>query len=228
MGLQRFKIQGDEHVGLSRRDVIGRKGRTGHETGIVRIAQPMGFFDRIGIDAGEGFGRHVHERCHVLLYEIGLGVVVDFLKPRPQLRLRFREVHAHGPQRLILLFRMTGEADIGDDRRQQLQAGCPKEIVPYAAGAAAFAHDPRGDRSDILFLRPAMLTDPVQGIEPDIGIFRVEHDDITAGFNPVRLDHRRHLIGWIKYDQRAAPFQRRRNRHRRGLEAAGAGEHDAM
>ncbi|MCY1518774.1 hypothetical protein D9M68_534990 [compost metagenome] len=102
MGLQRIQVDVDEHIGLAGSKRVSREGRARHECGIVGIGQPVGFLDRIGVDAGEGFRRHVDEGGDVLLHEVRVRVVVDRLQPLAQFRLRFRQIGPNLPQGLDL------------------------------------------------------------------------------------------------------------------------------
>ena len=121
MGLQRLEVEIDEHVRLATGEIVGPEARSRHQGGIVGIGQPMGFLDRIGIDTGEGLGRHVDEGGDVFLDEGGVREVVDPLQPLAQFGFGFGEIGAHLAQRLMLRIGVTGKADIGDESGEQLQ-----------------------------------------------------------------------------------------------------------
>lgn len=56
------------------------------------------------------------------LHELRCRIVVDILQALSKFRLRFGQIAAYLAQRLLLFGSVPGQADIRDDRRQELQA----------------------------------------------------------------------------------------------------------
>ncbi|MCY1244151.1 hypothetical protein D9M72_572100 [compost metagenome] len=180
----------------------------------------MGFLHRVGIDAGKCLRCHVDECSDVFSHEVRARVCVNCLQTFAQLRFGLCEILANLPQRLVFLACVAREADIGNERGQQLQPGRPEEIVAHPDRATAVAHDPGGNRSNILLLGSAIPADPVECIEPRLGCLRVECPNVPAGGFAMIDHHWRHFIGRVEDDERASPFERCRYRYRGRLEAA--------
>src|SRR3954470_14136169 len=92
----------------------------------------------------------------------------------------------------------------------------------------ALGREPAHDGGDVLLGRRRARADPVEHVEAELGMARVEDGDRAATLAADRLDHIGDLAGWIETDHPAGPAPTGRHHRRDGFEAAGAGKDEAM
>src|SRR5436190_1910551 len=92
----------------------------------------------------------------------------------------------------------------------------------------ALGREPAHDGSHVLLRRRLARPDPVEHVEAEFGMARVEDGNRAAVLAADRLDHIGDLAGWIETHHPTSPAQTGRDHGRDGFEAAGAGKDEAM
>src|SRR3954471_21393423 len=92
----------------------------------------------------------------------------------------------------------------------------------------ALGCEPAHDGGHVLLRRRPACADPVEHVEAELGMARIEDGDRTTVLAADRLDHIGDLAGRIETHHPAGPAQTGRHHRRDGFEAAGAGKHEAM
>ncbi len=160
---------------------VGFEGVAGDERGIGLVGEPVSFLGGGRIDAGESLRRHVDEGSDEFFDELVRRRVVNVRQELFQVFFRFGENAAHRAQRP--LFRgvvQVGKDDMGDHAGDELFRIGAEEVVRSGGYPRLLRHEPGRNRCHVLFHGGSKLSDPVEDIEADAWIFRIEANDLLA------------------------------------------------